>query len=716
MYDSCEIHVPRFKWNVRITNQITVSKRMRPIQTLPGGDLVVSVSSTEAVKPAAGAGVPRDQEGERTCRPYFISVLKRQLVQHRYGGVVLFYLVFLAVAFCTRAALLTHSFRSVDVHAAKLLGVLAFGLAYDIAAAAYGSIPLVLGVLLAPRRWLVSRWHRLLCSVFYFVLLYALLFGTVAEWLFWEEFQARFNFIAVDYLVYTTEVIGNIQESYPLPVILGALALASGAAFFALWKTALLQNWYQAAALDHRRFRPALAFLLVPVIGHLSLSNRNVPEFGNAINQELARDGLYSFFAAYWENELSYDRFYATLPEPEAFARLRPLLREPNAEFVSTDSTNITRRITHIGPEKHWNVIQITVESLSAKYLGAFGNRKELTPNLDRLFEDSLVFTNLYATGTRTVRGMEALTLSVPPTPGQSIVRRPQNEHLFSLGALFRSRGYDTAFIYSGYGYFDNMNAFFAANDYRVIDRSSVAKEDITYATVWGACDEDLYRWTLREADHAFAQDKPFHYFVMTTSNHRPYGFPEGRIDMPSGSRLAAVKYTDYAIGQLLEAARNKPWFTNTLFVIVADHCASAAGKSALPVNGYHIPAFIWNPLLVPAEKNNRFCSQIDLPPTVLGLMGWAYDSRFYGKDILRLQPESERAIIATYQKLGYLNAGKMALLEPVRRRRAFNRLLSQGDQLPLSEEEDIVNDAIATYQTASYLFTHGLNRADAAR
>jgi len=88
-------------------------------------------------------------------------------------------------------------------------------------------------------------------------------------------------------------------------------------------------------------------------------------------------------------------------------------------------------------------------------------------------------------------------------------------------------------------------------------------------------------------------------------------------------------KYTDYAIGQPLEAARSKPWFADTLFVIVADHCASAAGKTALPVNGYHIPAFIWNPLLVPAEKNSRFCSQIDLPPTILGLMGWTYNSRF---------------------------------------------------------------------------------------
>jgi phosphoglycerol transferase MdoB-like AlkP superfamily enzyme len=300
----------------------------------------------------------------------------------------------------------------------------------------------------------------------------------------------------------------------------------------------------------------------------------------------------------------------------------------------------------------------------------------------------------------------------VPPTPGQSIVRRPHNEHLFSLGSLFQSRGYDTAFIYSGSGYFDNMNAFFAANGYRVVDRSSVRREDITYATVWGACDEDLYQWTLREADAAFAAGKPFHHFVMTTSNHRPYGFPDGRIDLSPGSRRAAVKYTDYAIGQFLEQARTRPWFTNTLFVIVGDHCASAAGKTALPIRGYQVPALVWNPQLVAPQRVGALCSQIDLPPTLLGLMNWRYDSRFYGRDIRRMTPQDERAFISTYQRLGYLRPGKLVVIEPVRRHRVFT-FGSFGDEpLPASEDFELTSEAIAQYQTASYLFAHGLNHA----
>lgn len=637
----------------------------------------------------------------------------KNIFSGRFGGVAIFYLLFLAITTLTRLALLVQALPALDTAPVKLLGLFGWGLLFDLAAASYASLPLMLALWLAPKRWLASRWHRFATGSFFAVALYVLLFGAVAEWFFWDEFASRFNFIAVDYLIYTTEVIGNIRESYPLPLVFGGLALITALGWLAWWKTGLLQTWLASAPENSSR-NPGMAWLALPLVFHFSLSNDMAPEFGNAYNQELARNGLFSFFAAYRNNSLDYDRFYPVLPVGEAFARMKPLLNRSGASaFRSDEPTDIARRVEATAPEEKWNVIQITVESLSAKFLGAFGNRDHLTPNLDRLCAESLVFTNLYATGTRTVRGMEALALSVPPTPGQSIVRRLHNEHLFSLGSIFQARGYDTAFIYSGFGYFDNMNAFFAANGYRVIDRASVRREDITHANVWGACDEDLYRWTLREADAAFAAGKPFHHFVMTTSNHRPYSFPEGKIDLPPGNRSGAVKYTDYAIGQFLIAARERPWFTNTLFVIVGDHCASAAGKTALPIGGYHVPAIIWNPLLIRPQQMGTLCSQIDLPPTVLGLMNWDYESSFYGDDIRQIPSDQGRAFISTYQRLGYLRPGKLAVLEPVRRHRTFSFTSPTDELKPApSEDEELVRDAVAEYQTASYRFVHGLNHA----
>ena len=639
-----------------------------------------------------------------------------RILRSRFGGLLIFYFIFLTIASLTRGALLLQSAGQLDFHPLKIVPAFLCGLLFDIAATSYASIPLVLLLLVLPQRWFGGRFHRWLSCTGFVVLIYVLLFGAVAEWFFWDEFSSRFNFIAVDYLIYTTEVIGNIRESYPLPAIFGGLALLTGITFVLLWKTGWLQKWFAVSAPWAAGRKTGFIWLMLPLVVHLGLTNQRVPEFGNAYNQELARNGLYSFFAAFWENSLDYDRFYPSLPTEEAFQRIKPLLGETQPLRTNQNAFDISRSITNAGPEKKWNVIQITVESLSAKFLGRFGDTNHLTPYLDRIYGESMVFTNFYATGTRTVRGMEALTLCVPPTPGQSIVRRPHNADLFSVGALFRTRGYDTAFIYSGYGYFDNMNAFFAANGYRVLDRASVNKSDITYATIWGACDEDLFRWTMREADAAFATGKPFHHFVMTTSNHRPFGFPAGCIDRPTGQREGAVKYTDYAIGKFLEAARAKPWFTNTLFVIVGDHCASAAGKTALPIAGYHIPAFLWNPTLIQPQEVGSLCSQIDLLPTIFGLMDWSYESRFFGKDVRHLKPQEERAFIATYQRLGYLRDGKMAVLEPVRRQRMFTYTSRDAAPLPAPAEAEFMGEAIAEYQTASYLFSHGLNQKSNAK
>ena len=82
---------------------------------------------------------------------------------------------------------------------------------------------------------------------------------------------------------------------------------------------------------------------------------------------------------------------------------------------------------------------------------------------MDELMLESIVFDKTYATGTRTTRGLEAITLSIPPTPRRSVVKRPDNSKIFTLGKVFKDKGYDIAYLYGGRGYFDNTNAFFQA-------------------------------------------------------------------------------------------------------------------------------------------------------------------------------------------------------------------------------------------------------------
>jgi phosphoglycerol transferase MdoB-like AlkP superfamily enzyme len=331
------------------------------------------------------------------------------------------------------------------------------------------------------------------------------------------------------------------------------------------------------------------------------------------------------------------------------------------------------------------------------------------------LAHEGLLFTQLYATGTRTVRGLEALSLSVPPTPGHAIVKRPNNGGLFTLGEVFRSKGYEPLYLYGGYGYFDNMNTFFAGNGYTVVDRRALAPADIHFENIWGVADEDLFTLALRELDTRDQAGKPFFAHVMTTSNHRPFTYPEGRIDIASKTgRDGGVKYTDWAIGNFMDQARKKPWFDNTLFVIVADHTHKGRGRQELPPENYHIPMVILAPKHIQPGRVNTLASQIDVAPTILGLLNFNYESKFYGHDILREGREHPRALLANYQTVGYYEQGRVVELKPNQRTRvvmASDGSLAPNDALSAS----LTAEAISYYQLASEAYGDGAMASSAA-
>jgi phosphoglycerol transferase MdoB-like AlkP superfamily enzyme len=357
--------------------------------------------------------------------------------------------------------------------------------------------------------------------------------------------------------------------------------------------------------------------------------------------------------------------------------------------------------------------VLVSEESLGAEFLGAYGDPRGLTPNLDRLARESLWFSNVYATGNRTVRGLEALALALPPTPGQSIVRRPGNEVLFSLGSVFEDKGYGVLFAYGGYGYFDNMNAFFDANDYRVVDRRSIPPGRIDFENVWGVADEHLFDQVVDEIDQekAARPDRPVFVHVMTTSNHRPYTYPPGRIDIPSGaSREGAVKYSDYALGRMIDRARSRAWFDDTVFVLTADHGANARGTTQIPVEQYRIPVLVYAPAHVAPRKVDRLMSQIDIAPTLLGLLDFSYYTKFLGRDVLHSAPATDRAFVANYQTLAYMRGNEIAILQPKRKLEVVR--VEGGRQIPVTAPDpSLVSEAIAFYQVASHAFRNGLYR-----
>ena len=423
-------------------------------------------------------------------------------------------------------------------------------------------------------------------------------------------------------------------------------------------------------------------------------------------------------------NELDYEKFYRTLPQQQADTILhelgvkREMLSDTIKAPVPPDPATGGIPFSH----RPKNVVLISVESLSASFVGAYGATTRLTPRLDALAREGMMFEKVYATGTRTVRGLEALSLGTPPIPGQAIVRRPNNEHLSTIGELLKHQGFSTFFFYGGYGYFDNMNAYFSANDYRIVDRTDFPKASIMHENIWGVADEALFNNVLTTLDtRAAKQDKesgqPFFAHIMTTTNHRPYTYPDGRIDIASpGGRDGAVKYTDYAIGKFIDDARSKPWFKDTLFVIVADHCASVAGKSKLPVQNYHIPLIFYAPAMLQPSTYRPMISQIDIAPTLIEVLGMRGDDQFFGRSIFEPGAPMERAFISNYQELGYLKNGILTVLLPKQRVTSYRVDPVTFAAAPMAVDEGLQREAIAYYQTASKAFKTGALRAPAYR
>jgi phosphoglycerol transferase MdoB-like AlkP superfamily enzyme len=575
-------------------------------------------------------------------------------------------------------------------------------------------------MLLPPDNFFRKTAGRIYAFLIIFIFSLIFIFTAIAEYFFWDEFSSRFNFIAVDYLIYTTELIRNIVESYPLAWILLAVFVLACASTVILWRRLrrfLPQAKPQSAELAptacifinsslRRRIGMLGGFyaLAALVFFHFTPLGDNQNRFWN----EYVKNGVYELFSAYFHNQLDYRAFYKTMDTREAFSLVQLMQREitdANDAFMPAQEENTSRVTATNLPEKKPNVIIVIMESMGSKGLG------EYTPNLNALAAGGLSFTNMMSTGTRTVRGLEAVLLSVPPTPGNSIVRRPGNDNLFNLGTPFKARGYARDFIYGGFGYFDNMNAFFAGNGYNVTDRLDFAPQSKTFSNAWGQCDEDLYSESLRLADGNSLADNPFLQILLTTSNHRPFTFPDGKIDMASGSRRAAINYADYAIGQFMRKAKEKPWFDNTVFIFVGDHPASVAGKSYLPANGYGIACIMYGPNFFKPEKVATLCSQIDVAPTLLASLGWEYRSQFFGTNARALPEQAGRAWISTYQLLGFLTNDKLVVLKPDKTTEITDSysVLSENSSNRLTAENDaLVAKTVASYQCAYDLFTTG--------
>jgi phosphoglycerol transferase MdoB-like AlkP superfamily enzyme len=540
-----------------------------------------------------------------------------------------------------------------------------------------------------------------------FLFVVVILQNAISEYFFWNEFGVKYNFIAVNYLVYTNEVIGNIMESYPVvPLFSGLFIIAGTVTYFILKES---RSYIDSIPTFVEKIKISGIYFVLFGLSLLAIPFLATKENSqNIFSNELQSNGIYKFYLAFMNSELDYFKFYKTLPEKEVYALL-------SQQIPGLTGESTLREIKSAAAENHKNVVLITIESYSADFMKTYGNDKNITPFLDSLATKSLLFTNFYASGNRTVRGLEAVTLCIPPTAGESVVKRQDNKDKFSTGSVFKAKGYSVKYLYGGDASFDNMEDFFSANGYDIVDKKTLLPQEITFSNVWGVCDEDMANKAIRVMNEEARTGQPFFNHWMTVSNHRPFTYPNNKIDIPGDvkSREGGVKYTDYALNKFFRMAKKQPWFANTVFVIVSDHCASSAGKTELPVDKYRIPAMIYSPGFIQPQRYTNLMSQIDIMPTLFGLLNFNYQSKFFGQDVLKTDYKP-RALIGTYQDLGMIKDNVLTIISPKQEVKQFElTLLPKAgvepdfqiyyDQKPLKKERtDLVHETISYYQVAS--------------
>jgi phosphoglycerol transferase MdoB-like AlkP superfamily enzyme len=360
---------------------------------------------------------------------------RKSIFQHRFGPVAVIAMMVAGISFITRVVLMIKSWSSLELTLFRFFTIYLIGLLYDLTVSSFFAIPVAIYCWLMKDSWYQKKWQRLPLFLLFSIICFILVTAAGSEIIFWNEFTVRFNFIAVDYLIYTNEVLENIWESYNMPLIISLVVIVVSIILFLL-KGKIVASQQISMRFLHRTI-VMLIFSLLPLSGYFLINNQYKIISNNNYVNELGGNGIYEFGAAFWNNEIDYHQFYIERNDTANFTLLRSMLQAPNATFAA-DPLSIERVIKPDSPRHHWNVVLISVESLSGDYMKYFGNKENITPYLDSLIPNSLFFSNFYASGTRTVRGLEALTLAIPPTPGQSIVRRPKMKTYFHWDLCLR--------------------------------------------------------------------------------------------------------------------------------------------------------------------------------------------------------------------------------------------------------------------------------------
>ena len=531
------------------------------------------------------------------------------------------------------------------------------------------AIPLLAAPLLAYRRTL-RIWRALTVAWVTFALIF-IVFMEVSTPQFIMQYDVRPNRLFIEYLSYPEEVISTLWNGFRIALVVGlAFTIAFTAAIYRLVRAASanVQAWRAWQVLAAW---PLLVFLVFFQIRSTTAHRPANPALfaltGDSMVNSLIINSPWSVLDAInsMDKEANSSEIYGEYPREKVFATVKaaPWLRD--LQFPNAELPTLHQQVAAVPRERPLNLVIVLEESLGATFVKSLGGLA-VTPELEKLKAEGWWFDELYATGTRSVRGIEAVVAGYAPTPARSVVKlslAQQNFYTLALG--LGQHGYHTEFVYGGEAHFDNMRGFFTGNGFQsVVDRKSMKP---VFEGSWGASDEDLFDKSLERLKLLHGKGQPFFNLIFTSSNHEPFQFPDGRIALHDAEKQTvnnAVKYADYALGRFIAAAKKEAYWKDTVFLIVADHDNRVYGDSLVPIKKFHIPGLILGADVQP-RRIQTIASQIDLAPTLLSLIGVSSTHPMIGRDFVRDSDTPGRALIQFENYFAWLDNESATILRP---------------------------------------------------
>ncbi len=621
------------------------------------------------------------------------------------------------------ALLLVLGERFAGVGTGQLLKSFLVGVRFDIVMAAMVVAPVLLILCVTPRFVWGQKAFRFAVSGFNAVLFAAVSFACTADFFFFREFDTHLDWKVFNYWEYDY-VHEIIAQDYPLSlIVLAFLGLGAGA-FFVFRSSGI---WRSTAPLWGR----IVIALLMPVLAFLGIRNSLGPKPINTgpayfskhlVVSQLTLNGLFTLREAAYSRysrqaEIEFDKI-SPVDETKAQEITRSMLKTEGNSFVEEKGNPLRRKVESGRPRRDYNVVIVVMESLSWQYIGALNGRSGLTPNLDRVAQNGILMDRCFAVGSRTSYGFSGIVSGFVDLPGESVTTRPRAENNFlTIGSVLRRRGYHTMFVYGGQAIYDHRQAFLGSNGFNEL----ITYEDFnhtTFQTELGWCDGDLFREANARFKKASAEDKePFCAVLLTLSFHRPFKIPSGKVELSAKfssrrSQYRAVKYTDWAIGRFIKQAKEADYFENTIFVFTADHTGGAEGHPISPAN-YRVPFIVYAPDILGKEgrRVSRVCSQTDIAPTVLSLLGGTYEHGFMGTSVLRDENRDNFAFMRNgSHAMALIGEDRRGVIVPFRGEAEYFELAFPGKMKSLEQQtvsglERRERQAWALQRTASRLF-----------